>query len=92
MKIFVAASYSAKVNYDTGEVFPEYKAWLEALITQIEAAGHEVFCSLREDNYTINDRDPAAAFKLDMSQIDASDAVMARLDDGISAGVQLEVG
>ncbi len=92
MKIFVAASYSSKVNYDTGEVFAEYKAWLEDLLGQIERAGHEIICSLREDNYHINDGDPAGAFKLDTESIKNSDALLALLDGHISAGVQTEVG
>ena len=92
MKIFVAASYSSQVNYDTGEVFPEYKAWLEEILGQLEAAGHTVICSLREDKYHINDSDPAGAFKLDAESIKNSDALLALLDDHISAGVQTEVG
>ena len=92
MKIFVAASYSSKVSYDSGEVFPEYKAWLEELLGRVEGAGHEVICSLREDNYHINDGDPAGAFRLDTESIKNSDALLALLDDHISAGVQTEIG
>ena len=92
LKIFVAASYSSKVNYDTGEVFSEYKAWLEELLGQLESAGHVVICSLREDNYHINDADPSGAFKLDTESIKSSDALLALLDDHISAGVQAEIG
>ena len=92
MKIFVAASYSSKVNYDTGEVYLEYKAWLEEILGQLESAGHTVLCSLREDNYHINDGDPAGAFKLDTDSIKNSDALLALLDDHVSAGVQTEIG
>lgn len=92
MKIFVAASYSAHVNYDTGEVFAEYKDWLEAQLTQLENSGHTVVCALREDNYRINDADPAAAFKLDTEAIRGCDALLALLDDHVSAGVQTEIG
>ena len=92
MRIFVAASYSAQVNYDTGEVFPEYKEWLESLLNQIEVSGHTVVCALREDNYRINDNDPAAAFRLDTESIQTCDAVLALLTDTISAGVQTEIG
>ena len=88
----MAASYSSKVNYDTGEVFAEYKAWLEELLGQIEATGHEVICSLREDRYRINDGDPAGAFKLDTESIKNSDALLALLDARVSAGVQTEIG
>ena len=92
MKIFVATSYSDKVNYDTGEVFPDYKEWLEDILTTIEQAGHEPFCALRADNYKINDGDPAQAFFLDYDNISSSDVVLAIVDDGISIGVQTEIG
>jgi nucleoside 2-deoxyribosyltransferase len=92
MKIFVLASYSSKVDYDSGEVFPEYKDWLEGILTSIEEAGHEVFCALRADQYKINDSDPASAFSLDMKQLEESDAILALLEDSPSTGVQTEIG
>lgn len=92
MKIFVAASYSTQVNYDTGEVFPEYKQWLETNLCLIESLGHEVFCSLRADGYKLNDADPAEAFRLDIGQIKACDAMLAFLGETVSVGVQTEVG
>lgn len=92
MKIFVATSYSTQVNYDTGEVFPEYKEWLEEILGQLESMGHEVFSALRADGYKINDADPAEAFSLDESEIDKSDAMIAFVTDKISAGVQTEIG
>ncbi len=92
MKIFVAASYSSKVNYDTGEVFTEYKEWLEDILSILEKQGHEVFCALRADQYKINDADPAEAFSLDMHHIQESDAILALLSDKVSAGVQTEIG
>ena len=92
MKIFVAASYSSQVNYETGHVFAPYKQWLEGLLGQLEAVGFEVICSLRSDNYRINDGDPAGAFRLDTESIANSDALLALLDDHVSAGVQTEIG
>lgn len=92
MKIFVAASYSSQVNYDTGEVLPEYKDWLENVLKTIESAGHTVFCALRADQYKINNADPAAAFSLDLKHIQESDALIALLSDKPSAGVQTEIG
>lgn len=92
MKVFVAASYSSQVNYETGEVFPEYKEWLEKTLGIIEALGHMVFCALREDQYKINDSDPAAAFSLHMEHIQESDILLALLGDKPSVGVQTEIG
>jgi nucleoside 2-deoxyribosyltransferase len=92
MKIFVAASYSSQVNYETGEVFPEYKQWLENILNTIESLGHTVFCALREDDYKINDTDPAQAFSLDLKHIEQSDVMLALLTEKPSAGVQTEIG
>lgn len=92
MKIFVAASYSSQVNYETGEVLPEYKEWLEGHLERIEKFGHAVFCALRADEYKINDGDPAEAFSLDEREIDGADALLAFVTDKVSAGVQTEIG
>ena len=92
MKIFVAASYSAKVDYSTGEVYSEYRSWLEAILDQLESYGHEVVCALRDDDWRINDLDPAQAFKLDEAKISDADGLLALVSDTVSAGVQMEMG
>lgn len=92
MKFFIAASYSAHVDYDTGEVFSEHKTWLEKQIGVIEQLEHDVFCALRADQYKINNDDPSAAFQLDMKHIQQSDVVLALLGDTVSAGVSTEIG
>ncbi len=92
MKIFVAASYSSKVDYSTGNVFPEYKAWLNGILNQLEGYGHEVFCALRADNWRINDLDPAQAFKLDELEISQAEGMIAFVEELPSAGVQMEIG
>lgn len=92
MKIFVAASYSSQVNYNTGEVLADYRTRLEETLATLEAAGHSVFCALREDQYKINSADSAAAFRLDKQQIEEADCLLALLTDKPSAGVQTEIG
>lgn len=92
MKIFVAASYSSKVNYETGEVVPDYRDWLESVLDTLEGFGHTVFCALRVDKYKIDSGDPAGAFNLDIRQLRSSDALIALVDDKASTGVQTEVG
>lgn len=92
MKIFLATSYSTKVNYDTGEVYPEFKEWLENIFTTIEKMGHTPFSAMRQDWYRINDADPAKAFFLDYDEIRSSDVMLALVDDHVSAGVQTEIG
>lgn len=92
MKIFVAASYSSQVNYETGKVNSEYKNWLESELISLEEQGYQVFCALRADGYIINDVDPAKAFHLDIDQIKSSDILLAYVTDNPSAGVQTEIG
>jgi hypothetical protein len=91
-EIFVALSYSAHVDYETGLVLPDYKDKTEKLLTEIEAQGHKVFCALREDGYKINDRDKAAAYDLDVAKIDESDLLLAIIGKQLSGGVQNEIG
>jgi nucleoside 2-deoxyribosyltransferase len=92
MKIFLAASYSSKVDYSTGDVYPEYREWLEAIIETLESFGHEVFCALKADNWRINDLEPAQAFKLDEAEISKADGMLALVSNTPSAGVQMEIG
>lgn len=92
MKIFVAASYSSKVDYSTGDVYPEYRAWLEAILNQLESYGHDVVCALRDDDWRINDLEPAQAFKLDEEKIASADGMLALVSTTPSAGVQMEIG
>ena len=92
MKIFVAASYSSRVNYETRQVFPEYRDWLENNLQILEKLGHTVFCALRADQYKINDANPAEAFSLDEAEIEAADGILAFVADKVSAGVQTEIG
>jgi nucleoside 2-deoxyribosyltransferase len=92
MKIFIAASYSSRVDYVSGRVFPDYKIWLEDLLVSLERSGHTVFCALRADNYTINTANPVAAFRLDAKEIEQCDILLAFIDNNVSAGVQLEIG
>jgi hypothetical protein len=92
MKIFVAASYSSKVDYTTGDVYPEYRAWLEAILRQLESYGHDVVCALRDDDWRINDLKPAEAFKLDEEKIANAEGLLALVSDTASAGVQMEMG
>lgn len=92
MKIFVAASYSSQVNYQTGVVNPDYKNWLEHNLERLEGFGHGVFCALRFDEYRINNANPAEAFTLDETNIEAADGILAFVTEEVSAGVQTEIG
>lgn len=90
-EVFVASSYSSKVNYSTGLVFPDYKDWLENVLNGLEDQGYSVFNALRVDKYRI-ETDPVAAYKLDRERIEKCDALLAILEEEGSEGVQTEVG
>lgn len=90
-EIFVASSYSSKVNYASGLVFPDYKNWLENLLNGLEGQGYTVFNVLRADQYRIED-DPVAAYRLDRERIEQCDVLLAVLEEQGSEGVQTEVG
>jgi nucleoside 2-deoxyribosyltransferase len=92
MKIFVATSYSSKVDYATGRVFPEYRDFLEHQLAVIEQQGNTVFIAIRADGYRINNDDQAAAYRLDLEEIRKCDVLIAFLDEKVSAGVQTEIG
>jgi nucleoside 2-deoxyribosyltransferase len=92
MKIFVATSYSSKVDYTTGRVFPEYRDFLERQLTVIEQLGNTVFIAIRADGYRINSDDQAAAYRLDLEEIKKCDVLIAFLGEKVSAGVQTEIG
>lgn len=92
MKIFIAASYASKVDYETGKVFENYKDWLEDIIKEIESLGHSVFSALKADQYKINSENPAEAFNLDIKHINESDCLIALVEADASTGVQTEIG
>lgn len=92
MHIFVAAAYSAQIDYKTGEVFRAYDEWLEAILDNLEDFGHTIFNSVRADPYRINDTDPALVFQLDVDEITKASAVIAVVGDMPSSGVQTEIG
>lgn len=92
MKIFVAAPYSARVDWASRKVFPDYEARLEKIMGMLERLGHTVFCALREDGYKINNADPASAFHLDFDNIDSCDGFFAVCDNVPSTGVAMEIG
>jgi len=92
MRVFVAASYSSQVDYETGLVHNDYRLELEGILGRLESFGHEVFCALRADGYSINDASPAEAFRLDMAEIERAAGFLAIVGDLPSVGVSTENG
>jgi nucleoside 2-deoxyribosyltransferase len=91
-KVFVATSYSSQVDYQTGQVLPEYREFLERQFAVIESTGAKIFSAIRHDNYKINNASPEEAFRVDWQEIKKCDIFIAFLSDKVSAGVQTEIG
>lgn len=92
MKIFLCTSFTSKILPD-GRVEPGYRSVIEAIIATLESMGHQVFCGMREDNWSLNDQDPAQAFNYDTESIRQSDALVVLMQNvPPSAGTQFELG
>ena len=85
-RLFLATSFSGHVNYETGEVNPDYREKVEAVIDTLRTVGgFTVFFA--------SDVPPEVGVEKDLAEIDESDVVLALLPTGlISAGLQYEVG
>lgn len=94
-QVFLATSFSGHVNYETGEVKPDYREKIEAIINALRTVGgFTVFCAVEHENrLIISDSPPEVGVKKDLAEIDNSDLVLAVLTAGvISEGLQYEVG
>lgn len=94
-RLFLATSFSGHVNYETGEVNPNYREQVEAVIDTLRTVGgFTVFCAVEHENWIIaGDVPPEVGVEKDLAEIDESDVVLALLPTGlISAGLQYEVG
>lgn len=94
-RLFLATSFSGHVNYETGEVNPDYRQQVEAVIDSLRTVGgFAVFCAVEHENWIIaSDVPPEVGVEKDLAEIDESDVVLALLPTGlISAGLQYEVG
>ena len=70
-----------------------YREQIEDLTDYIRALGHESYVALEYANWHLGgDTNPREELQHDFQQIDESDALIALLEERISAGVQLEKG
>lgn len=91
-KIFVAATFTNKVDYESGQVLDSYKSWLVDTLSLIERAGYETYCSLKIDDFSVNDENPVDAVNRNFDEIKQADGFLALIDEKVSAGVQTEIG
>ncbi len=93
MKIFLATSFSGKVDYETKEVLPEFKTFVEQVLACLrKQSGIEVFCAVEQEGWIITDTPPAITVQDDLEQVDKADVLLALVDEEPSAGVQFEIG
>lgn len=92
MKLFLSVPFSSYVGSD-GAVAAEYRATIEALLADLRAKNHDVYCALEYANWQMGGMQlPEDEFTHDLREIDAADAVVVLLEEQVSAGVQLENG
>ena len=91
-KVYLATSISTRVDGD-GRVHLHYKEHIEAILKALKAGNLDVFCAVEEQGWKIStDYTPGQAVTYDLSEIKASDYVLAVLHEDASWGVQYEMG
>lgn len=92
-RVFLSTSFSSQVNYDTGEVLPEFRAGLEKVLKVLrEQPDIEVFCAIEDEGWKISDAPADTGVTYDIGQVDTADILVALMEDKPSAGVQFEIG
>lgn len=92
MKVFLATSFTSKLNPD-GTVMADFRSQIEKLIARYEAAGREVYCVARNEGWKLAAADNAThELKNDFENVKTCDEFVALIDESLSAGVQLEIG
>jgi len=91
-KIYLATSITNRLDANK-QAHPEFKDHIEAIAKALEAEGFKVFCAIRRQNWTVAEHHtPSEAVTIDLSEIDASDILLAILHEDTSSGVQYEIG
>lgn len=92
-KIFLATSFSGKVNYATGAVDPEFRKEIETILESLRRSDDlEVFCAVEDEGWGINNTPAEVGVKYDLEKLDQADVLLALVEETISAGVQFELG
>lgn len=92
-KVFLATSFSGKVNQSTGEVIPTFRKEVETVLEALrKTAELEVFCAVEDEDWNISSTVPEVGVRQDLGRLDESDVLLALVEETISAGVQFELG
>jgi hypothetical protein len=93
MKIFIATSFSGKVDYGTGQVKTEFKNWLKFnVLDPLKNAELNYFCAIEMEGWKVNNSDSTSAIIDDFNNLRESDLLLVILDKDISPGLQIEIG
>lgn len=90
--VFVSCSFSSKVNYETGQVDPEYRDYIEGILKQVRGLGLTAFCAIEYENWQIADEPPEVGVNVDLDTIDVSDRLLVLLGRDKSDGRSDEQG
>jgi len=91
--LFLATSFSGQVDYETGQVKPEFRKSIEKILEALRnVGGFAVFCAVEHEGWIISDAPPEEGVKKDLQEIDKSDVFLALVHDAVSGGVQYEIG
>lgn len=93
-RLFVGTSFSGHVNYETGQVNPDFRKEVEGILGALRDLGKfTVFCAVEHENWIVSDEPPEVGIEKDLKEIDDSDIVLVILPTGlISGGLQYELG
>lgn len=91
-RLFLATSFSGKVDAKTGEVEPEFRKQIEEVLKALRAKGLEVFCAIEDEGWVIPNVPPEVGVSKDLKELESSDVLVALVDNTPSAGVQFEIG
>lgn len=91
MKIFVAAPFGSKMEAN-GAFEVGYRRSLEKLHHDIEAAGHSIFASQRNEEWGNSPLSPETYVPVDYQELASSDVIIAVLGANPSLGVCIELG
>lgn len=92
-KAFLSTSFSGKVDEASGEVLPEFRAFIEAILQALREEDLEVFAAIEDEGWMVaNDVPAEVGVQKDLAEINAADVIVALVHDKPSAGVQFEIG
>ncbi len=73
-KLFLATSFSTRVDLKSGKVNTKFKEQIETTIQELENAGFDIYCAVEREGWTISYETQEVGVHNDLSEIDKADA------------------